>query len=620
MNDNEKLILIEKENQKLKNKVDELSDFVENGVLPLHWVNGEGIIIWVNQAELDLLGYSKEEYVGSPISNFHYDADVIEEILRRLTNNETLHDFPARLKCKDGSIKYVTINSNALFKDGTFLHSRCFTKDVTGLMEEEKKKNKLLRLLEESEERLRLAIQATNLGTWDWDYEVGKMFFSDQAMKILDLTSDQLNYESVLNLIHTDDQTYVNQTIRDLRDTLSNRHFDFECRICRSDRSTSWLKVQGSTYFNEENRLRRIIGSIVDISDLKNAEAKNAELVAIVNSSNDAIVGKTLDGKITSWNYAAEELFGYTTDEMIGQSVLRLIPEDRKNEEDYIIERLKAGESLKHFETKRLTKANHLIDVSLTISPIKNDAGLIFGISKIVRDITEKKQEERRKNDFVSIVSHELKTPLTSILLYSQVLQKKYKPMPDEIGYQISSKIEMQTKKMVAMIHDFLSLARIEEGKLQIRKEIFPVSELFEEAKNEAQLISSRHTVKTTFNTPIKIFADRDKIGQVLTNLVSNAIKYSPDGGTVSIGCEEYEGKVLVYVSDEGVGISKNDQKKLFERFYRVENEQLAGISGFGIGLYIVAEILRYHNTKMEVESQKGIGTTFKFYLDQQPD
>ena len=618
MDDKHRLAMIEKENAALRQKVDKLSDFIENGSIPLHWVDGNGIIIWANQSELDLLGYSKEEYVGTPISIHHNDEAVIRDILHRLTNNETLHDFPAALKCKDGSIKYVTINSNGLFKDDVFVHSRCFTKDVTPFIEEEKRKNKLMRLLEESEERLRLAIGSTGLGTLDWDHGVGKIFFSGRSKTILGITSDRMGYDSILDLIDSRDRPYIGRTIQDLRESSSDGHFDFECRLQRSDLSTTWIKVQGSTYFTDTGNLRRIIGTMVDITNLQTADAKNAELINIVNSSNDAIVGKTLDGVITSWNSAAEELFGYTSDEIVGQSVLILIPEDRKTEEDFIISRLRSGVALKHYETKRLTKAGNLIDVSLTISPIKNNEGVIFGVSKIARNITEKKQEERRKNDFISIVSHELKTPLTSILLYSQVLQKRYTTgQPDEINLQITSRIEIETKKMVSMVHDFLSLARLEEGKLQIRKENFSLAELLEDAKNEGALMSSNHKVLVLCDESVNIYADRSKIGQVFSNLVSNAIKYSPNGGTVTIGCKPQEGRTMLYVSDEGIGISESDQKKLFERFYRVENEEMANISGFGIGLFIVAEILRYHDTEILVDSEKGIGTTFKFYLSQ---
>jgi PAS domain S-box len=163
----EKLARLEKENAALKLRNEELADFFENASIPLHWVDGEGIIIWANQAELDVLGYTKEEYVGLPISNFHADPETIQDILTRLSNNETLHNYSARLKCKDGSIRHVLISSNVLRKDGKFVHTRCFTKDVTSIVEEEKRRNSLLLQLEESEARLRMAITSTNLGTWD---------------------------------------------------------------------------------------------------------------------------------------------------------------------------------------------------------------------------------------------------------------------------------------------------------------------------------------------------------------------------------------------------------------------------------------------------------------------
>jgi len=168
---------------------------------------------------------------------------------------------------------------------------------------------------------------------------------------------------------------------------------------------------------------------------------------------------------------------------------------------------------------------------------------------------------------------------------------------------------------MSAMIRDFLSLARIEERKIQLRKEMFQLDALMQEIEEEASFMTEQHHIQIICAPSHTVYADRDKIVQVLNNLVSNAIKYSPAGGKVTIGCENFGDHLKIYVSDEGVGISKPDQKKLFERFYRVENDTLASISGFGIGLYIVAEILKYHDSKVEVESELGIGSTFSFLL-----
>jgi PAS domain S-box-containing protein len=348
----------ERENEVLKYRVDELSDFIENASIPLHWVDGEGIIIWANQTELDVLGYAKEEYIGFPISNFHADQEVIRDILTRLIDNETLCDYPARLRCKDGSIRHVLINSNVLRKEGKFVHTRCFT-----------------------------------------------------------------------------------------------------------------------------------------------------------------------------------------------------------------------------------------------------------------RDITEKKQEEQRKQDFVAMVNHELKTPLTAITSYVQLLMKKSRDA-DDFYFQILTKVEAQAKKMISIAQDFLSLERMEDGKIQLRKETFELEPLVNEIAKDARLLSSIHTFRLMDCEAVTLYANRDKIGHVLMNLVGNAIKYSPAGGMITIGSEKQSGKVKIFVSDEGIGISQADQKRLFERFYRVNNDRIKDIAGFGIGLYLVSEILRHHNSQIEVESQENIGSTFHFELE----
>jgi two-component system sensor histidine kinase VicK len=321
------------------------------------------------------------------------------------------------------------------------------------------------------------------------------------------------------------------------------------------------------------------------------------------------------EGIVTSWNNSAERTFGYTSAEMIGQSIMKLIPPERQEEEPMILDRLRNGERVEHFETVRVTKFNQKINVSLTISPIKDAQGKLIGLSKIARDITEKKQEELRKNDFIAMVSHELKTPLTSIRTYIQVLLAKSKTEEDVFKINALARADAQAKKMTSMIYDFLSLARLEEGKIRINKEEFELHGLIEEIASDAQFLTSIHNVKVIDCKDIRLNADRDKIGQVLINLLSNAIKYSPKGGTITIGCTKYDNNLKIYVSDEGVGISANDQKRLFDKFYRVKDEKIKTISGFGIGLYLVAEILRYHDAEIKVESTEDVGSTFYFMM-----
>lgn len=350
---------------------------------------------------------------------------------------------------------------------------------------------------------------------------------------------------------------------------------------------------------------------------IKEAGAETAKLAAIVEYSNDPIISMTPEGVITSWNRSAERTFGYTADELLGKSILTIVPPERHAEEAEILARLERGEHIAQFETQRLTKANKLLDISLTISPVKDASGIITGSSKIARDITEKKQAERRKNDFIGMVSHELKTPLTSTRSYIQVLLiEARKRNSDAFVVNALTRADVQTKKMSHMIQDFLNLARLEDGKVQLVQQVFELRLLIEEIASDAQFLTKTHRIELTDCRDIEVRADREKIGQVLMNLLTNAIKYSPKGGAIRISCKREPGKVRIGVSDEGIGISVADQQKLFERFYRVENEQLQTVSGFGIGLYLVSEMLKYHNSRIAVESREGAGSTFYFSLD----
>ena len=344
---------------------------------------------------------------------------------------------------------------------------------------------------------------------------------------------------------------------------------------------------------------------------------ETTKLAAIVESSNDPIISMTLEGIITSWNDSAERTFGYTAEEIIGQSILTIVPPERQQEEAEILARLRNGERIEQFETQRQTKYKKLLDISLTISPIKDEQGRTIGSSKIARDISEKKQEERRKNDFIGMVSHELKTPLTSTRSYVQVLLAEAKKRgSDAFIINALTRADIQTKKMSHMIQDFLNLARLEEEKIELLQKVFEMQPLIEEIAGDAQFLTSIHKINIQGPVGIKVKADREKIGQVLMNLLTNAIKYSPKGGDITVFYNTDGGKVNIRVTDRGVGISLEEQKKLFQRFYRVKNEQIQTISGFGIGLYLVSEMLRYHNSKIEVESQEGAGSSFYFSLE----
>ncbi len=351
------------------------------------------------------------------------------------------------------------------------------------------------------------------------------------------------------------------------------------------------------------------------LDELRLGEERSAKLAAIVESSDDAIIGKDLNGIITAWNRGARQIFGYSEDEVIGQSVLKLIPEDRQHEEPVILGRLRKGERIDHYETIRQRKDGQLIDVSLTISPIHDKEGKVTGVSKIARDITEQKRDEQRKNDFIGMASHELKTPLTSLMALIQTLQRKLATSPDEFVPTALNKAVQQTRKMTSLINGFLNISRLESSKMIIEKQEFDLAELAREMVDDIQMTVTAHSFELDAKDTLTVMADKDKIGSVISNFLSNAVKYSPKGKFIKIKCERHENEAWVSVQDEGMGIRAEDRDKIFDRYYRVKSEHTNNIAGFGIGLYLSAEIIQRHDGRVWLESEKGVGSTFHFSL-----
>lgn len=244
-----------------------------------------------------------------------------------------------------------------------------------------------------------------------------------------------------------------------------------------------------------------------------------------------------------------------------------------------------------------------------------NSEGKPVEYSGLFMDITERKLDDLRKNDFIGMVSHELKTPLTSLSAYVQLLHAKALRSEDEFTRKALDKAILQIKKMSTMINGFLDVSRLESGKINLNKTSFSLHDLVLEMVNDARMTVTRHQITLNDCEGIYITADRDKIGSVISNLLSNAVKYSPKGEVIEISCEPQPGSVVISIRDEGMGIKPDQLEKLFDRFYRVETKHTQHISGFGIGLYLSAEIVKRHDGTIWAESETGKGSTFYFSL-----
>lgn len=244
-----------------------------------------------------------------------------------------------------------------------------------------------------------------------------------------------------------------------------------------------------------------------------------------------------------------------------------------------------------------------------------NEDGTAIYIAGAILDITEHKQDEIRKNDFISMASHELKTPLTSLSAYVQLLQYKSKQTDNVFSAQILDKINIQLKKMSIMIDGFLNVSLLESGKILLNKTNFNFTALVKTIAEETRMVSPSHFIQVLGPEELIVHADMEKIGSVVNNLIGNALKYSRKESLIAIKCEIQNDYAVVSVEDEGLGIRENDLPRLFDRFYRVESHDTKTIAGFGVGLYICAEVIERHNGKIWVESKVGKGSIFYFSL-----
>lgn len=383
-----------------------------------------------------------------------------------------------------------------------------------------------------------------------------------------------------------------------------------------------------------------LVGAILifrDISERRKAERRRGILAAIVDSSDDAIISKTLDGVIDSWNQAAERLFEYPAAEAIGQPISIIIPPDRFSEEEMILRRLRRGERIEHLETVRLSKSGHPVTVEITVSPVRNGKGEIIGASKIARDISVRKQLEAEraelheiekearkiaeeaslaKDEFVAQVSHELRNPLNSILGWTTMMRSEVEQREMFRGLEV---IERNAKHQLQLVEDLLDIARAAKGQIRLNVEPVEIGKVIDAALDstrpagEAKSIELQTQIKTRNSV---VDADPHRLQEILWNLLSNAVKFTPRGGKVEITVDRLDHHLEIIVSDSGIGIDPEFLPLVFDRFSQARNDGGRKASGLGLGLAIVRHLVELHGGTISAHSAgEGKGATFKVTL-----
>jgi PAS domain S-box-containing protein len=377
-------------------------------------------------------------------------------------------------------------------------------------------------------------------------------------------------------------------------------------------------------------------------------ERARGHLSAIITSSEDAIASKTLDGIVTSWNAAAERLFGFTAEQMIGQPITRIIPEELQHEETLILTKLRRGERIERYETVRLHKDGHRLEISLTISPIRDSSGRIVGAAKIAHDITARRRAERTlqerevqlakllaeresfleservarseaerlshvKDEFLATLSHELRTPLNAIQGWATLLRdRKVSAQDRDRGLET---IERNVRVQAQIVNDLLDMSRIVSGKIHL--EVQPLY-LHEVVNNAIETVRQSAAAKNVRIQPMldsrigMVRGDPNRLQQALWNLLSNAVKFTPNGGRVQVVLERVNSHVEICIADTGIGIPGEFLPYVFDRFRQGDPSTTRRYGGLGLGLSIVRSLIELHGGTIRVKSPgENQGSTF---------
>lgn len=585
----------------------------------------KGIITSVNPAAERLFGYRAAELVGQSVMTLfppdRYDEEPI--ILSRLSRGEMIEHFETVRRRKDGVLIDISLNVSPIRDhSGRIIGASKIARDIT----EAKRLQERTRVTLSS---IADAVIATDT--------VGNVTFINAAAEELTGWTAREAAGRPLNSVFQ----IVNETTRKEVENPAAQVLARGVTVGLANH-TALISKDGSERLIDDSAapIRSSTGELVgvvlvfrDVSDRRASELAALRLAAIVEGSEDAIVGKTLQGIVTSWNPGAQKLFGYTAAEMIGKSITRLLPPDRLNEEQQILARLQRGERVEHFETPRIRKDGSIVHVSLTISPIRDRDGVIIGASKIARDITLLKQAQEKLQAhafelelkvrertakleetvaeleaFSYSLSHDMRAPIRAIQSFVEIVLSDYGDRIPE-GVEYLQKAVNAAARMDRLIQDVLAFARLSRSEIKVTP--VDVETLIEEIIHERPELQAPQA-DIVIRSPLpRVLGHDASLTQCFTNLLHNAVKFVAPGKkpVVEVFGEAAGGKVRLSVRDNGIGIDPQGQQRLFAIFQRLPTPHQ--YQGTGIGLAIVRKAAERMNGTVGVESMPGQGSTF---------
>jgi PAS domain S-box-containing protein len=599
------------------------------------------ITLW-NRAAGRSFGYTAAEIIGRDISLLVAAEGRVEEAAAhaRIANGESGVCFNGIFVAKDGRRVELSVTMSPIH-------------DVAGALVGA---SRICRVVSDRQQDTRAAMHLGAIVASSDDVIISKDLdgtvrsWNPAAERLFGFTAAEMIGRSIRTIIPADRQQEEDAVLAQVRAGNVVDHFETQ----RQAKDGRLVEISLTVSPIRDHATGRIIGASKiarDIGEQKRALADALHLAALVQSSDDAIVSKDLDGVVQSWNPAAERLFGYSASEMIGRSITQIVPRDRLQEEDFVLGRIRAGLSVEHFETVRQTKDGRLVDISLTISPIRDPGGRIIGASKIARDIREHKRliDERRsaaaneeaarheileaqnrriqeaarlKSEFVANMSHELRTPLNSIVGFAELIaDARFGPLPGRYR-EFAEVLHTSAQHLLQLINDILDLAKVESGKIDFQPQLVDLGQIVAEATAIIGGLASKRRIELAVDVDPSLdraLLDPMRLKQVLYNFLSNAIKFTPEGGRVALRVRaDGDERFVVEVEDNGIGIKSDDLHRLFIEFQQLDASPAKNAAGSGLGLALTKRLVEAQGGAVGVRSMFGSGSTFFAILPRQ--
>jgi PAS domain S-box-containing protein len=585
-------------------------------------------LISVNQSTLNGMRAKEEDVLGKKLLDIFphmKDTQGYKDLMRAISG-ETIHNevyySPISNRYYENSLVPLKDHNENIYAVLVMAH------DNTELIASSKKLNE--------------AQQIAQVGHWDWEVSTNRLSWSDNMYNIYGVDpSKGVDYDKFISLVHPEDRANMQTNIEF---ALQSRSYnDFFHRIITPAGETKIMYTRGEIVVDKDGKVTRMVGTGQDVTKQKlmeqqlietskKFEERNRFIEKLISSSLDLIMVIDKELRFITLNKKAETVLGKAfKGPIIGEKITDINPSVVGTQSFQDLLDAFKGNIIIRDKVKTTIGEDQYYEHNYV--PLYNEDGEVYAVMVISHDITEniRQMEELRKlsesdvqkNNFIAMASHELKTPITSIKGYVQLLlnafdknKEKEKQLPPLLVRSSLISVDKQITRLTRLISELLDLTKIETGTLELKKESFSLNQLAIETVEDILYTNTKHEINLYHDFQAYVFADKDRIGQVMINFLTNAIKYSPDNNKIDVFIHQAtNGQVAFTVKDNGIGIDKEEQGKIFERFYRAKGKEEQTYPGFGIGLFIANEFVQKHGGHVSVESEKGKGSVFTFTL-----